>query len=215
MKKVLLVFALSVWEIICFSSIIINIKRYSFADHIVMLFMMLIPIGAIYISKQVKIRRYQKIKMEEAEEIKKLESGLPVIDGSSLILTDEVLHYYRPATLLITSNKAIGQAGSSRGFGYELIDGVYVGRSKSRSEVIYGDVTTPFSGQLAVTNKKVLFINQQKGFDIKVSDISLIEPYANGVSIQGNNNVYTMILKDPQYFIAIVKIIIKQNNNLV
>lgn len=152
----------------------------------------------------------QRISKED-EKILELEDRLPVIEESPIYLKGDVLHYLEPATLLITKNKMVGRTGKTGGISVRLAKGIYARTGSYGGTPIYKDVTYTFNGQLAVTNNRILFIHPQKGFEIRLKDISLIDPYSDGVSIQTKSKAYSFMLKEPRYFLALVKKVLENN----
>lgn len=161
--------------------------------------------------KMSKRRNANKDVNKENEKILELEERLPVIEESPIYLKGDVLHYLEPATLLITKNKMVGRTGKTGGISVRLAKGIYARTGSYGGNPIYRDVTYTFNGQLAVTNNRILFIHPQKGFEIRLKDISLIDPYSDGVSIQTKSKAYSFMLKEPRYFLALVKKVLENN----
>lgn len=161
--------------------------------------------------KMSKRRNTNKDVNKENEKILELEERLPVIEESPIYLKGDVLHYLEPATLLITKNKMVGRTGKTGGISVRLAKGIYARTGSYGGNPIYKDVTYTFNGQLAVTNNRILFIHPQKGFEIRLKDISLIDPYSDGVSIQTKSKAYSFMLKEPRYFLALVKKVLENN----
>jgi len=161
--------------------------------------------------KMSKRRNTNKDVNKENEKILELEERLPVIEESPIYLKGDVLHYLEPATLLITKNKMVGRTGKTGGISVRLAKGIYARTGSYGGNPIYRDVAYTFNGQLAVTNNRILFIHPQKGFEIRLKDISLINPYSDGVSIQTKNKAYSFMLKEPRYFFALVKKVLEDN----
>jgi len=147
---------------------------------------------------------------EENRKIENLKFGLPIIDKPSLLLGSDKLHYYEPATLLVTKNKVVGYTGGGGGVSVRIAKGIYLRSGSGRRQPIHRDVTSQYYGNLAVTNDRIIFINSQKGFDIKIKNISVIEPYSDGVVIQAKNKSYALLLDTPRYFCELLNIIMAQ-----
>lgn len=162
------------------------------------------------------MQQYKRKKMhnviEEDEKIKALENGLPVVEESSIFLKGDILHYLEPATLLVTEKKVIGRSGSGGGISIRLAKGIYARTGSFGGKPIYGDITSRFYGQLAITNNRLIFIHRQKGFEIRLKDISLIKPYSNGVSIQSKSKSYSFLIKEPRYLVELIKKILDNNS---
>lgn len=170
-----------------------------------LLMLIILFIIIVRVAKKKKRKEELQIKEmieEENRKIEELEIGLPVINSTRLLLGDDTLRYYELATLQVTENKVVGyKTGTRKG----ITDRISSGRSKA----VYRDVISKFEGNLAVTDKRIIFINNQKGFDIKIKDISVIEPYSDGVVIQAKSESYYLVLVFPRYFMELLNAIIK------
>jgi len=120
------------------------------------------------------------------------------------------LHYYEPAVLLYEENKMVGLINESTKDTRRLASFFnsdyeqYKSKSTGISKAVYEDISYHYHGELAITSKSIIFINQEKGFEIKVNDIAFVQEYSNGVSIQNGDDVYLILIDEPRYFIAIL-----------
>ncbi len=149
----------------------------------------------------------------ENDKINNLQSGLPIIDIPSIFLDNAQLHFYEPATLLTSENRMLGLINETYGTTtkiYRLFQNYtdkYNTQSIGKSQAVYGDVDLHYGGELAITEKSIIFIHQQKGFEIKLDHIALMQPFADGIGIQSEDKVYQLLIDEPRYFIAIVNYI--------
>lgn len=217
-KRYVIYFVLGVWALICLGIIIKNFDRYSFGDNIVVIGMAIFPMAIMYLHHLSKLRQQAYIEKKnneliekENEKINKLNDGLPILDIPSLFFADANVHYFEPASLLDTKNKMVGLINESKNYGYErpslIFENVNVTKSSSygSSQAIYNDITYRYNGNLAITSKGIVFINQEKGFELKLNEIAFMQEFSDGVSIQHDNNVYKILLKEPRYFMAVIK----------
>jgi len=156
--------------------------------------------------KKVKEIELQNIAIED-EKIQELQEGLPIIEEHNLFIGNDILHYLEPATLIESKRKVVGHTGRTAGLSVRLMKGVTVRTGGYGGNPIYDDVSTTFKGKLAATNERIIFVNQKKGFEVKLSNISLIEPYEDGVIIQVKTKSYPLLLDEPRYFMELLKMI--------
>ena len=66
------------------------------------------------------------------------------------------------------------------------------GTSDTVENVTYDSI----KGILYITNKRIIFVDDESGFDKKVSDIIALTPYANCVELQFKNGTYKIFVPD-------------------
>ena len=134
-------------------------------------------------------------------ELQELQCGnLPRITDVPVILgAGEVAHYFAPACRYITKTKAVGRTGGHGGASIRIAKGVSVHTGRTAGQTIYGNVTDTFDGKIVLTNRRLVFISQQNGFDLKLSSISAIVPGAL-ILIQSGSKSYMMDIAQPEYF---------------
>ena len=227
-NKYFLYACLVVLLIVCIIAEIKNADKYSLLDSIAMLAFGIIPIGlALLIDILSRVKRNAKrdleLRMRAENEhqtnvmIDNLKNGLPVLNVPNFYIGDAVLHFFQPAILAKTENKMVGMVNETTAFTDEHfgIHNIFIHpeheqfktTSKGKSKAIYNDVTNIFNGQLALTNKSILFINQQKGFEIKINELSFVHEIVNGLSLQAGDRVYTVLFDKSRYFLAILNMV--------
>lgn len=167
-----------------------------------------------YFMKRYKRNKNSKSKKNEIqnteiedEKIEELHGVLPVIENHNLFLGNDTLHYLESVTLIESKNKVVGHTGKSAGLSLRVAKGVTLRTGGYGGNAIYDDVVTTFNGKMAVTNDKIIFVNQGKGFEIKLNNISLIEPYEDGVVIQAKTKSYPLLLDEPRYFMELIRML--------
>lgn len=156
--------------------------------------------------KEVAVQETYKSYMTP-ESLEKLCSGnLPQITNVPVILgTGEVAHYFAPARRYITKTKAVGRTGGSGGISVRIAKGVSVHSGRSASQTVYGEVTDTFNGNIVLTNRRLVFISQENGFDLKLSSISAIIPGPLTL-IQSGAKSYTMDVAEAGYFCTAINL---------
>lgn len=79
---------------------------------------------------------------------------------------------------------------------------------------IRGDVQERTDGILSITNKRVVFSGNKGAFDKKISALSSITPYKNGIAFQFNDKQYPLETKEPEYVYEILARIINSSEEI-
>lgn len=135
--------------------------------------------------------------------------SLPIISTSNILLSNgEVCHYCGPATFVKTKNVVLGYSGGSRGTTIRVAKGMSVKVGAHKASPIRGDVQEKTDGVLSITNKRVVFSGNKGAFDKKISSLSAITPYKNGIAFQFNDKQYPLETKESEYVYGILARII-------
>ncbi len=148
-----------------------------------------------------------------SKQIEAVQRGeLPIVHDTPVLLNSgEFAHLSMRAVRSITKNKAVGRTGGFGGVRFRVAKGVSLYSGTGRSRNIYQDVTDSFSGQLIVTNQRLLFINSQQGFECKLKDISAITETGNdGVTIQTNGKAYSLSVVSQMLLTEVLRILRSQ-----
>jgi hypothetical protein len=131
--------------------------------------------------------------------------GLPSVSGVPVVLADgEVAHYFAPARRYITKTKAIGRTGSGGGVRVRVAKGVSVAAGGGASQTVYDDVTDSFPGQIVLTDRRIVFLAQQNGFDCKLDAISAITPEGDRIMIQAGAKNYRLLVAQQGHFAKVL-----------
>ena len=141
---------------------------------------------------------------------------LPQLSGVPVILGDgEVAHYYDIGCRYITKRKSVGRTGGGGGVSVRVAKGVSVRSGKSSSQTIYDDVTNSFYGHLILTNRRLVFVAEQNGFDCKLSAISAVAPNRDGLMIQSGSQNYRLKAQDQEHFEAALQLAIENEKRRI
>lgn len=138
----------------------------------------------------------------EDNELQQIEAGvLPSLVDVPVILGEgEVGHFCAPARRYITKKKSIGRTGSGGGISVRVAKGVSVRSGGGASQTVYDDVTDAFAGRVILTNRRIVFLAEQNGFECKLSAISAIMPEGDGLMIQAGAKNYRLAVAQQGYF---------------
>lgn len=146
---------------------------------------------------------------QELEQIQA--GGLPVLAGVPVILGDgEVAHFFGPARRYITKTKAVGRTGSGSGVSVRVAKGVSVRTGGGSSRTVYDDVTDAFAGQVILTNRRIVFLAKQNGFDCKLDAISAITPEGDRLMIQAGSKTYRLAVAQQGHFAKVLEMVARK-----
>lgn len=143
-----------------------------------------------------RMSAYRGVYLTE-QQIRNLEARieLPVIDDTSVFLGNgEVAVYYCAATRRETKTRMVGRTGGYSGGTVRIAKGLSIHTGSSSSHPIYDDVDTHYDGELVLTNRRVIFISDQKGFEVAYSSITAGSYHSDGITIQKGSHTYSLLL---------------------
>lgn len=142
-----------------------------------------------------RMKAYRGIFLNE-HQIRQLENRieLPVVDTPVFLGSGELAVYHSVATRQETKNRVVGRTGGYSGGTVRIAKGFSIHTGSSSSRPIYGDVSTHYEGELILTNKRLVFLSEQKGFEVPYNAITAATSYADGLSIQSRSHTYTLLL---------------------
>ena len=133
------------------------------------------------------------------EQIQRLEQKieLPTVNTPVFLRNNEVAVYYSQATRQETKNRVVGRISNYGGGAVRIAKGLSVHTGGGTSQPIYGDVSTKYHGELVITNERVVFISDQKAFEISHNNITAATIYQDGFSLQSKNTSYVLLVPRP------------------
>lgn len=142
---------------------------------------------------------YRGIHLTERE-IRNIEKeiSLPNIEYVPIILSPKEIAVYRAnASIAETKNRVVGRTGSYEGGSVRIAKGFSIHTGGSKSQPIYGEVTTQFGGELFITTERVVFLGEQKGFDLPIRKITAFFVSGGRLKIQSGQRVFEVIISAP------------------
>ena len=162
--------------------------------------------------KKEQLEKVTDVACMEDSELQQIEAGvLPSLAWVPVILGEgEVGHFCSPARRYITKRKAIGRTGGGGGISVRVAKGISLRSGGGASKTIYDDVTDSFDGLIILTNRRIVFIAKQNGFDCKLSSISAIVPEGNRILIQVRSNAYRLSVAKQGHFVRALGMVISK-----
>lgn len=137
------------------------------------------------------------------------DEALPIIYESPVILQDgEACHYSSTVDRVTTKNKVVGYSGGSHGVSLRVCKGMSYRVGASKGVPIRQDVLEKNSGNLSITNKRIVFMSEKGSFDKSITKLSAIEPFQDGLALQFGAQKYTFMTNDGPYIYQIISRVI-------
>lgn len=210
-KKILLV------VLVCLDiGFLANFSKYDFTNRLFCLAAFLLTI-LLYVNICKDKLKHAKKAVQDKEQEKKViqafDSGnIPHIETNLIILKNgEFASFESPAFMTITKNKLVGSKGSGGGVSVRVAKGLYVRSGSSGSRKIYKDVDETYPGTFIVTNKRMVFLNPQKGFEITYPKLTSVYSDGNSLSLQSQSKGYNISVITPSVVAALIQAIAKLN----
>ena len=140
---------------------------------------------------------------------------LPIVSSPHLMLSNgEICHYCAPATFVKTKNVVVGYSSGSRGASIRIAKGMSIRIGAHRAQPIRGDVQERTPGILSITNKRVVFSGTKGSFDKKISSLSAVTPYQNGIAFQFGEKQYPLDSNESKYIYEILARIVNSSEEI-
>lgn len=126
-----------------------------------------------------------------------LRGRLPILNTDKIFLKNgETCHYIDKA---IYEKRTVRKRYVRRNTGYSvpgLFKGTRINFGGGNTDVVDNVAYDTYRGILYITNKRVIFVGEQGGFDKKVSDLIAITPYSNCIELQTSKETLKIFVPD-------------------
>ncbi len=166
---------------------------------------------AYSIYKDITKEKKKQLKKKEAiqELVNNIKSGnIPHIQTRSIILKSSEYACSEIQTYLIeTKNKIVGTSSSNSGISVRMAKGVYLRSGSGGSKKIYNDVTNQYLGNLIITNQRIVFLNDRKGFEIPYKNLTSVFSSDKNLILQSKNKSYSILISNPVIYEELIRVI--------
>jgi hypothetical protein len=122
---------------------------------------------------------------------------LPILNTNKVFLKPgETCHYIDKA---VYEKKTVRKRYVRKNTGYStrgFFKGTRINFGGGNTDVVDNVQYETINGILYITNKRILFVAPQNGFDKKVDDLVAISPYGNCVELQFSKETYKIFVSD-------------------
>lgn len=139
---------------------------------------------------------------------------LPIVQSNLMLASGETCHYCGTATYVKTKNVVVGYSGGSRGASIRIAKGMSYRIGAQKAAPIRGDVQERTEGILSITNKRIVFSANKGAFDKKITSLSAVTPYYNGIAFQFGDKQFPLETKKPEYIYEILARIVNSSEDI-
>ena len=122
---------------------------------------------------------------------------LPILRTNKIFLkSGEECHYVDKA---IYEKKTVKKRYVRRNNGYSvpgLFKGTRINMGGGHTDVVDNVQYETIHGMLYITNKRIIFVSGENGFDKKIDDLVALTPYTNCVELQFSKDNYKIFVPD-------------------
>ena len=149
------------------------------------------------------------------EGIKVINEGkIPNIQGSNLNLAPgETCCYMDKAYTFKEKTVTSGYIKNNNGFSFRIMKGLSYHTSRGNSQAIRNTQRTIYKGLLYITTKRIIFSSQNENFDKLFEKITLVQETKNGVIIQIDSHIYSIVTKTHSEFMKVYNLLKQLSNN--
>lgn len=152
-------------------------------------------------------RVYDSILPEAAKQ--EIMSGrLPILNTDKIFLkAGEKCHYIEKA---IHEKRSVKKRYVRRSTGYSmpgLFKGTRVHFGGGNTDVVDNVSYEMLRGVLFITNKRIIFVGEQGGFNLKIDGLIAALPYNNGIELQLSKDVYKLFVPDGAVVNAVLQLL--------
>ena len=139
---------------------------------------------------------------------------LPIVSSNVILSNGEVCHYCEAAIHIKTKNVVVSYSRESYNNS--------ISTSKRKSMSLVDQRTTPIgsnvqertNGVLSITNTRIVFSGNNCAFDKKITALSSITPYKDGIAFQFGSQQQSLLTRDSEYIYEILTRIINSSEDV-
>ncbi len=165
---------------------------------------------SLHVKREIEIKKVQETENKKQEAFNFYRQGryLPIIQCSIILHKEELCHLVCNAERYEVKERTMGYSSGYGGVSFRVAKGVSLHTGRSRGRSIKGNVSYKYSGNLYITNKRIIFTGSNKNFSIDVSKLLEYKLYKDGVMFNTNRMSYTVLVENIEYVGAILQGII-------
>lgn len=189
--------------------------NYNTANKIVVILSFILTLFVGYFIYR-DIAKEKKKRIENQETIQKLVNSIragyiPHIETSSIILKSKEYACIETKTYLMeTKNKIVGTTSSNNGVSVRIAKGVYLHSGTGKSKKIFKDVTEQYLGNFIITNQRIIFLNEKKGFEIPYKNLTSVISSNTNLILHSKNKSYSLFMNYPIMYEELIKAIVQK-----
>lgn len=133
---------------------------------------------------------------------------LPILNTNKVFLkSGETCHYIDKA---IYEKRTVRKRFIRRNTGFSLpglFKGTRINMGGGKTDVVDNVQYETLQGFLYITNKRIIFVGEQSGFDNEIDDLIAATPYSNCIEMQFSKDNFKLIVSDGSIPHAVLKLV--------
>lgn len=121
---------------------------------------------------------------------------IPNIKTDKIMLSNGETCHFAERAILVTEKITKHYSGSHNGFSFRVAKGVTYRTGQSRGTPVEEKSVVKTKGIFYITDKRIIFVADENGFEKKISSLTAITPYSNAVKMQFGNKTFTLMVPD-------------------
>lgn len=143
--------------------------------------------------------------------IKLIKQGiLPSIHTNSVLLLENEECCYVDKSYMVFVKTMQRRRGKRSGVSIRVVKGITYHTGGFESTPTDEKQVSYIPGYFFVTNKRIVFVSKEMGFEEKIRRVTAIIPYSNGVGVQVKNKTVQFVLPTADLEVKVIQIIRKQ-----
>lgn len=133
-------------------------------------------------------------------------SELPIVPAAGLLLApQEVCHICMPAQSVKLKQAVVGYSGGHGSMSVRVARGVTLRTGSSRGTPIRDTVMEKYPATLYVTNRRIVLVSPNMGFDKPIDSLTAISPYSDTIILQFGATAKTIAINSPEYVAGVIQ----------
>ena len=137
-----------------------------------------------------------------------IEKGiLPTFNTATIILSKNEICHFIDRAIHVTEEKQRNTQIFRASNSIRIMKGWTIHIGNGNLTPNYKNVAKYNKGLLYITSNRIMFSSKEGAFDKKLTELSAIMPYSDGVGLQFGDKVYNVMLVDPIYAVTIINVL--------
>lgn len=129
---------------------------------------------------------------------------LPTFKTRTVLLGENEICRFIDRAALVTQKVTKRYRHQANGTSFKVMKGITLRTGGGTSTPIEEKVTEYTQGFIYVTDLRIIFVAQEKGFEKKIKNLTAVVPYSNGVGLQYGNQTYNLLTPQPDLLVQVI-----------
>jgi len=135
-----------------------------------------------------------------SKSIQRQQGELPIVRANIILQAGEMCHYAEQAVRLEPKTVTTGYTGGYAGVSFRVAKGVSLHTGGTSRKAIKENIMQKYQGQIYITNKRIVFVAQQKGFSMPLNKLVTVTLFSNAYQLHKDEVTYIIQPKKSRQF---------------